>query len=294
MAITIGVDWGSSSFRAYRFDDKGQCIDSLSNGNGIKFVANGAFETVLVDHIGHWLHPGDTVLLSGMITSRNGWVESDYLDCPARLDSLMDAGRRVTMGENEYLFLPGVSQRAPADVMRGEELQLLGAVESGDEYHCVIPGTHSKWARVNSWTLEHFRSIPTGELFDVVLNHSLMGALASAGDFDEAAFCRGVMRGYESSMPISDLFTARSSVLMAQQNAQAAYHWLSGLLIGNEIREGLLMLQDTPREIRLIGSESLCRRYLDAFNILGMNAKQFDEYVTMRAYQILINQACSN
>ena len=286
--ISVAVDWGSSSFRAYRFDSKANCIDSVQSDKGIKFVASGHFESVLREQIGQWLCPGDTVLFSGMITSRNGWVESEYLPCPANLACLVEHGRRLSLADMECIFLPGVNQLAPADVMRGEELQILGALEGLGPQHFVIPGTHSKWSLIENGAVQQFRTIPTGELFDLVVNHSLMGALTRSGVFDEAAFARGVEVGHESSTPISDLFTTRSSVLMGLQRDEEAHSWLSGMLIGNEIREGRMMMETIDSTVVLIGDERLCHRYLRAFGVLGMPVELAGPDVAVSGYQKII------
>jgi len=188
----------------------------------------------------------------------------------------------------QLLFLPGVSQTEPADVMRGEELQLLGACIDQASGMYVIPGTHSKWAWIQDATIECFRSVPTGELFDLVINHSLIGAATAKGSWDESAFVDGVSRGYHRSTLVSDLFTARSRVLLGQQAGEAAYAWLSGLLIGNEIREGGELVSEAPDKLTLIGSESLCQKYRVALDHLGTASQIASGNVTLDAFRQII------
>lgn len=286
--ISVAIDWGSSSFRAYRFNADGQHIDTRQTSRGIKFINGGQFEHYLRDQIGDWINPGDQVLLSGMIGSRNGWLESDYLPCPAALDRVITSGKSLDLPDMKLLFLPGVNQLEPADVMRGEELQLLGASLVQPSGMFVIPGTHSKWAWLGDGTIERFRTIPTGELFDLVTNHSLIGAMAHKGDWDQGAFLDGVSRGYDQSTLLSNLFTTRSRVLLSQQSGEAAYAWLSGLLIGSEIREAGELVEETPNKVILIGSESLCQKYRSAIEHLGVATEVASSSVTLDAFQQII------
>jgi len=286
--ISVAVDWGSSTFRAYRFDSSGKHIDSINSACGIKFVKGRRFEATLREHIGNWVSPGDTVLLSGMITSRNGWMESDYIACPASLHDIATHGKHLQLTDLKLIFLPGVNQSNPPDVMRGEELQLLGATFAREQKIFVIAGTHSKWALVANGTIDRFRTIPTGELFDLIVRQSLVGALTEEGTENDIAFREGIESGFESTTIISDLFTTRSSVLMGQHSGGAAYHWLSGLLIGNEIREGRNMMPETTLPIVLIGSDRLCEKYSKAFELLGIAAELSGPDVTIQGFQQLI------
>lgn len=279
--IKAGVDWGSSSFRAYRFDESGRVIDTLSTALGIKFVSDdlsnqhkgiNKFEHTFLDLIGHWLEPGDTVLLSGMITSVNGWCETPYLECPVSLSAITAQMTEKQVNGISLQFLPGVCQRSPkADVMRGEELQLIGALQSREKTTMVMPGTHSKWAIAEQDSLLEFRTIATGELFDVLLNHSLIGQLATGDQWRQERFIEGVATAYHSGGIVSELFACRSGVLLNSLEALSVSSYLSGLLIGNEIREGMAITGHSEH-VTLIGNNSLCTHYRDAFQHLSLAA----------------------
>ena len=286
--IRIAVDWGSSSFRAYRFDNRCEQVDFFSSAAGIKSVSNKDFNTVLREQICHWISSGDTILLAGMITSRNGWMESDYIPCPANLNSIVSNLSRLQLPDLELLFLPGVNQSGPPDVMRGEEVQLLGAEAQHGEGLYIMPGTHSKWANVERSAVQEFRTIPTGEIFDLVVNHSLMGALTVQSSLDETAFVEGVEAGFNSSTVMSDLFSARSSVILGYQTGNRSYSWISGLLIGSEIREGRSMMPFHIQPAKLIGAAELCEKYLTAFQTIGIEALLIDADITTLGFQKII------
>ncbi len=290
--ITVGIDWGSSSFRAYRFNACAEVIDQFISSDGIKTLQPADYQSVLLSCVGRWLNTGDTVLLSGMITSRNGWLETPYLPCPLALSELLTASVSQCFKQSdlelELLFLPGAFIEQPADVMRGEELQLYGAVQNTKQL-VVLPGTHSKWALVNHGVLESFNTVVTGELFDVLINKTLIGGLASGKDHIQPVFAEGVQTGFNNNAIVSELFTARSGVLLGTLQATEVASWLSGLLIGNEIRERYQTL-DTEASILIIGSDELGTRYSQAFEQLGISAVVEARDPALSGFRKLIRQ----
>lgn len=300
--IKAGVDWGSSSFRAYRFDQHGELTDELSRPLGIREIkpASGeVFEQVLFDTLGHWLVEGDTVLLSGMITSRGGWQETPYLACPVDVSRVAREGVEKTVRAVQLRFLPGIKQEKPGpDVMRGEELQLLGASLTGERRVVVLPGTHSKWALLNGSVLDQFHTLMTGELFDVLLRQTLVGALGRSTDFHQTAFLAGVKQGFNTRTLVSDLFGLRSAVLLGHQEAGQLHSRLSGLLIGSEIREAqtLLPMPGTSADIpvALIGSDALCSLYETAFSCLGIQAARVSATAAIDGFRQVARQCRSD
>lgn len=276
--IRVGVDWGSSSFRAYCFDEHGDVIDDLTQPLGIREIVpatSAQFEDVLFNAIGHWLNQLDSILLSGMITSRTGWVETDYLECPQDVGAIASHAKELFVRGHRLLFLPGIKQSKPvADVMRGEELQLLGACITHEECVVVLPGTHSKWARMNGTTLCQFRTIMTGEIFELLRHHSLVGAIATTTTFNEEAFLLGVQQGFQTTTVLSDLFSLRSSVLLEHFDDDTVHSRLSGLLIGREIFEGQQL--HATDSVVLVGSDKLCSLYELAFKSVGITVNTFE------------------
>jgi len=285
----IIVDWGTSNFRAYRFGGDGGIAEERQAAAGILTVVDGGFEAVLLREIGDWIGPDADILLSGMITSRNGWVETPYVETPATIASLARGAveRRLANGAR-LRFLPGVAARGPSpDVMRGEEIQVFGAVGERESAVLVHPGTHCKWVRVEDGVIAGFRTFMTGEIYAVLRQHSILGRLIPPDEtgFDQLAFEEGVRRAAasESAGLLNDLFTARSAALLGALRPGEIADRLSGILIGHEVRSGLALgWSDEPP--LLFGDAALCGRYALAFDMLGGGARRGPEQATVAGF----------
>ena len=192
----IALDWGTSSFRAYLLNKDGTVQETVTAPHGILAVKDGAFDAALESHIGKW-DVKLPIMASGMITSRQGWVELPYVACPAGLQAIAAAVHLHTSKQGRKIyFVPGISTRgldgAP-DVIRGEETQVFGATEGGSE-HFVTPGTHSKWITVKDQEITGFSSYMTGEVFALLKTHSILGKLMTGEMASASAFERGVRR----------------------------------------------------------------------------------------------------
>jgi 2-dehydro-3-deoxygalactonokinase len=150
----IAVDWGTSSLRCYRLDAQGNILESRSSNQGILNVAPGQFPRVLEEQIRGWQEA--PIVMSGMVGSRQGWVEVPYVQCPAGFDEIAAKLVKVGWANREGWIVPGLSCRDTAgvpDVMSGEETQILGC---GVEGTICLPGTHSKWLEVKGGRIERF------------------------------------------------------------------------------------------------------------------------------------------
>jgi 2-dehydro-3-deoxygalactonokinase len=280
--LLVVADWGTSSLRAYLLGDGGQILDRRVEPWGILQLPERDFDAALGRITADWssVHGPLAGLASGMIGSAQGWIEVPYVDVPAGLDQL---ARGLTPVPSTLLrIVPGVAQRgAAADVMRGEETQILGAIAARPELAdslVVLPGTHSKWVRVAQARVHAFTTFMTGELFAVLRAHSILGRLArdgAGGDEDAAAFVRGVDAARGSRAGLAPLlFSARASVLVGDLAAGSSLDYLSGLLVGDEVRVGLAA-EEQPAA--LIGDPALCARYaiaLERFGVTGVPVLQ--------------------
>jgi len=277
----VAIDWGTTAARAWCVGEDGAVLAHRSVPLGIRHVRDGNFGGALaklLDGMPIGLAPR---IACGMVGSRQGWLEVPYVECPASLTALSDHLASVSL--ESLSIVPGVATRDPAgipDVMRGEETQLLGAVAPDEAgVLAVLPGTHSKWARVEHGRIVDFTTFMTGELYAVLIDHSMLGRLAGhePGRFSRDAFTQGVARGLDEGELSHDLFGARTLALTGALASDDVADWLSGLLIGRETRaarEWALRAGIDPSLVRIIGSDALAERYEIALGDAGVLAQR--------------------
>lgn len=267
----IAVDWGTSSLRAYLLDRSGAILDRRDAASGITTVKDGAFASVLAEAVAGW--PSQLlVALSGMIGSRQGWREAPYVSCPAGLPEIAAAILSIDdLAGRPAVILPGLSHRDGdgPDVMRGEETQIMGlALADG---RICLPGTHSKWARLERGRVTGFRTYLTGELFATLSDHTIIGRLMPPAEPEpvewRAGFDRGVDRAQRATGLLSALFGVRAAGLLGDLPLELLRPFLSGLLIGTEFREAAAPPDQT---LTLLGSDALVLRYGRAADRLGI------------------------
>ncbi len=296
----IALDWGTSSARAYRVDGHGAVIDERSAALGVQQVRDGAFGAALAALLGDWSTIDAPRIGCGMIGSRQGWIEAPYLACPADLDALASA--IAWAPERALAIVPGVICRGDdgiPDVMRGEETQILGALGAGQRRAlAVLPGTHSKWASFEDGRILDFATYMTGELHAVLLGHSILGRMAqapgAAGDAPGAAFDRGLARGLGSGGLAHDIFGARTLALAGELASGDVADWLSGLLIGREIRDARTWAAHRRCDagpVTVIGSDALTARYARALAQAGIAAERAPAGAAVRGLWAIASQA---
>jgi 2-dehydro-3-deoxygalactonokinase len=284
----IALDWGTSNLRASLLGAAGAVLDTRAAAAGVMAVPERRFDAALLELCGDWLaaHRGCACVASGMIGSRQGWVEAPYLECPAGLAQAARQLTAVEFGDGHRLHIvPGlrcVGRDRQTDVMRGEETQLWGA-DLGPRSCCVLPGTHSKWAWLGTDDrVDAFQTWMTGELYGLLTQHGILGRLMRfGGPFDAPAFDDGVRLGLQHHAELlHTLFAARTAGLMGQRRADALPDFLSGLLIGAEVagaRRGGAVAQVT-----LLGDGALCDRYARAMQIAGVAVQRGAAEATTR------------
>jgi 2-dehydro-3-deoxygalactonokinase len=310
-ADTILIDWGTTNARAYRLVGDKEGSDKAVCGRrrlprGIRQVPAGGFPAALAELLGPWLQDGTPpprILMSGMVGSRQGWVEASYRPCPARLADLA-ANLCPVPGLKRAHIVPGVCRGgngAAHDVIRGEEVQVFGAVADASAAVLCLPGTHSKWVRYADGALLDFATAMTGEVFQVLRSHSLLGALmpAEAAAFEDAAasgvvaeaFRLGLDRSAEPGGLLHHLFGVRAEGLFGAIPPEGLEAYLSGLLIGHEIR-AMAGLFPTADPVRLVADGALAGLYTAAFRHLGRAVEAVDvEAATIRGLTRILEQA---
>jgi 2-dehydro-3-deoxygalactonokinase len=270
----IAVDWGTTNRRAYLIDSGGKQSGEFEDGKGILSVPDGGFPAAITE-IREKL--GDKpLLLAGMVGSNRGWKEAPYVPCPATIDDVV--AKLVWVGEREAI-VPGLSfvGDGRADVMRGEEVQLLGGVAAGmvDSNALVChPGTHNKWTVLHQARIHSFRTVMTGELFSLLKEHSILADFLQAPVDDDEVFRNAARHAvFNESLP-AELFSVRASVLLGQMKKEDAASYASGLLIGTDVRIGLAV--PTGAQVVVMGRPELTRLYAAALAQANREAIELD------------------
>jgi 2-dehydro-3-deoxygalactonokinase len=277
----VAVAWGTSSFRGWLMSADGEAMAESRGGEGMLHCAGGGFAPALQHHLAK-LGASDAmpVLICGMAGARQGWAEAPYLKTPTRLDALHEGAIRID-APGDIRILPGIAQARidRPDVMRGEETQLLGVTEQNFTGLVCIPGTHSKWIRIEGGHVVEFATYMTGELFSVISQHSILAhAVETDGPSpaDSGPFREGLATAL--AMPsglTASLFRLRAAQLLGfEQRADGAAR-LSGLLIGSEIADALHR-HGRPQSLRLIGAGYLGRLYEAALAAQGLDVTTVD------------------
>ncbi|SFL92222.1 2-dehydro-3-deoxygalactonokinase [Variovorax sp. OV329] len=278
----VAIDWGTSSLRGALIDmADGRVLEEQSHARGILTVPPGGFREVFDDLFGAWMREnGAPCLISGMAGSRQGWVEAPYCPCPAGLAEVRAKVREIEPGP--IAIVPGLSDEHSGvpDVMRGEEVQIFGAMAlSGlQDGLFVLPGTHNKWARVKDGRVAGFRTYMTGEFYAILSQHSILArTIDTSAAFDEAAFLEGVSRAENGEGLLHNAFGARTLSLFERMAAGELASYLSGLLIGEELRSQSVRANG---EVVLIGSPNLTQRYALALRTLGTPSRTLGSEAT--------------
>ncbi len=268
----IAVDWGTTRRRAMLVGER-SASNEIDEGVGMSGLCRDdyAAECAAVRR-----RFGDLpILAAGMVGSRGGWSETRYVALPVGLGDL--AGQLHRIPEARVSIVPGVARYdGRRDVMRGEEVQSLGAVEAGlvpaDALVCQ-PGTHNKWITLRGGRIADFSTVITGELFAMLKKGGTIGAVMAEAPYDEGAFLAGVRRGASGTGLSALLFEARAAALVDHAPPAFTTWFVSGLLVGADVLHGL---RDAVAEIYVLGADALAERYALAIAALGATAIRVD------------------
>lgn len=300
----VGLDWGTTSCRAYLLGDGGAVLDRRLDGRGVLPLSrssenrSAAFEEELAELCGDWLRaaPGIPLLACGMVGSNQGWAEAAYRHLPVDLTERPESLTEVPTALGRLFIIPGLfkdgrddSPTDHPDVIRGEETQLLGALPGDSEAASppavvVLPGTHTKWLRLEGTLVSDFVTTMTGELFGLVMQHSIIARLAEEPPSpDLVAFDRGLDTvfaadcGAAPAAPAdvaTSLFSARTLVMAGELDPAAVKDYVSGLMIGAEVeRFARCWLGEegrTGRPVTICANAQLGSRYARALARAGV------------------------
>lgn len=288
----IVVDWGTSYLRAYlcKIEVDGTLhLNDIKHSLGVNKIA-ASFEDTLMTCILPWvnLYGKLPIFMSGQIGSSIGWKETVYLSCPISPLEIVSGCLEFECNGHFITIIPGLSCKLSNDnydAMRGEELQVLGWLQldphhSQGEYLICLPGTHTKWVLVQNGEIQLFKTAMTGELYDLLTNNSVL-IQEKSNVFDEVAFNQGAnfTLNSERGSFTHGLFSVRSKQLFGELSAAKANSYLSGLLIGSDVRaavnanEWRLELLDN---VVIIGAQQISDLFAKVLNSHGVTTSIYN------------------
>lgn len=279
----VAVDWGTSSLRGALINSEGIVLEKRAFPQGILQVAHGQFQHVFEQRFGDWMGAGTLCLISGMAGSRQGWREAPYCPCPSGFE---DIAQHLQWIEKDRIgIVPGLStwNDDTPDVMRGEEIQIFGALAAQkiQTAQFVLPGTHSKWAQVVDGKISAFKTFMTGEFYGLLSQHSILAKTCLPdAPLKKEVFIDGVMQSQKSGGLLHHAFSARSLALFEKLNPAQSSSYISGLLIGEEIKSAKADRLDDSTPLFILGNGQLTQRYGFAMEALGLSATALTDEVT--------------
>jgi 2-dehydro-3-deoxygalactonokinase len=266
----IAVDWGTTNRRAFRIEG-GTVVATERDDRGAATVAADEYDAEVA---GIRERLGDLpMLLAGMVGSNIGWRSVPYVATPAGLAEVAAAIDRI---DDRTAIVPGLSYRdgLRADVMRGEEVQLLGAIAAGlvpaDALLCQ-PGTHCKWATAAGGRISQFTTAMTGELFALLRAHGVLSRQLGHPVEPGAAFLEGVAEGAKRDLAAS-LFAIRARGVLGLADDAHAASFASGLLIGADTAARI----EAGATVHILADAALGALYASAIDALGGASHHID------------------
>jgi 2-dehydro-3-deoxygalactonokinase len=281
MKRLLAIDWGTSSLRGALIEADGRVAEVRAFARGILTVEPGGFPAVFETCFGDWMTLDARCLIAGMAGSQQGWVEAPYCPCPAGFDDV--AAHLAWVVPGRIAVVPGLSIDTGGipDVMRGEETQVFGALQLLDLQNAqlVLPGTHSKWVTVTDSKITHFSTWMTGEFYALLRQHSILSRTLPADEppADAVAFAEGVGYALRGDGLLHTAFSTRTLALFKRMVPDALPSYLSGLVIGEELRSQALTRGDS---VVIVGADALVARYEQALALLGVSCQRVGSNAT--------------
>ncbi|PKP89521.1 MAG: 2-dehydro-3-deoxygalactonokinase [Alphaproteobacteria bacterium HGW-Alphaproteobacteria-16] len=272
----VGINWGSSNFRAWRIGAEGKILDRVSMPRGVASLDRDGMRACIDELVSRWGPLGDC-WISGMIGSNIGWADAGYCEAPSSVADLAAHSLATMIRDTRVRIIPGLACTGPhggPDVMRGEEVELYGYLANsgavaGDQF-IVLPGTHSKWVHCRDGRIVDFFTSMGGEVFDRLTTQGLLSSVTDGSGTADAAFDEGCERARLSGLNLGSLlFGVRAQAVRAGLGKADAASLLRGLLIGGEVADALRLyptLADT--RVTLIGNPGLSAMFARALAAL--------------------------
>ena len=259
----IAVDWGTTSFRAYLMVNN-DVLENVETNDGMKFVQNQHFENTLVSLIEPWLDHKNKIeiLASGMVGSKQGWIEAPYQKTPCNLNNIEFISPSVKDNRFSLKIFSGVSQHNTPDVMRGEETQIAGFLYDNPNFNgsICLPGTHSKWVNIENGNIINFKTFMTGELFEIISKNSILIHSVTSNKVLKNELKMAVDEIFNNPEIFGNaLFQLRADDLINSKGSKVYKSKLSGYLLGLELVGSLELWK--KKDVILIGNPDLTELY---------------------------------
>jgi len=259
----IAIDWGTSFFRAYLIEND-QVSDSIHTKDGMKFLEKASFEKTLIKLIEPWLENNYKieVLASGMVGSKQGWIEAPYQKTPCNLNRIEFISPTIRDNRFSLKIFSGISQSNKPDVMRGEETQIAGFIFDNPKFNgsICLPGTHSKWVKIENGNIINFKTYMTGELFEIISKNSVLIHSVTSNKIKKNELIKAVDEIFEKPEIFGNaLFQLRADDLINSRGSEIYKSKLSGYLLGLELLGSLEFWK--KKDIVLIGNADLIELY---------------------------------
>jgi 2-dehydro-3-deoxygalactonokinase len=290
----VGVNWGSTNFRAFLIGADGAALDEFSAAAGIVSIDRDGMVATMNQLAARWPDRG-AVYASGMIGSNVGWTEVPYADAPAGCADLAGAAVETRIGDVPVSIVPGIACRrsfdGEPDILRGEEIELMGltTLRSADGW-VALPGTHTKWARLEQGRVVDFFTSMSGEIFDRLTAKGLLASIVAGEAVDGPVFHEGVAAGRSRRLSLgTSLFGVRAKVVRGALAKADGASYIRGLLIGSEIADAMAVYPTLgERVIPLIGNKALSRLYASALQSVGIASELVESRaVCLRGFRAL-------
>lgn len=292
----IAVDWGSTHVRAYALDQQNVLLAQTSSAQGMSSLQPQDYEGALLGLVQPWLGERKKirVLACGMVGAKQGWCEAPYRAVPCYPAD--GSGLQAVVCQDQRLevhLVAGLCQASPADVMRGEETQLLGLLGHIEEstVSVCLPGTHSKWVFLQSQQVQNFRTYMTGEFYALLSRQSMLRHSMDETHWCEPAFGQAVLEASEQPQDLLNAsFGIRARSLLQGESAGASAARLSGWLIGCELASAADYWRE-KNQVELVGADRLCQLYARALEVLGAQTRVFNpDQLTLAGLQLVHHQ----
>lgn len=285
---TIFCDWGTTNLRVYLLEYS-KVIDTFSSDNGLKKAKEIGFQNILENALTYFKLPAETpVRLSGMVGSKHGWKEAPYAETPVTIDSLSDNFVEIP-NFPDVKILGGVCHQmkdGKRDVMRGEEVQIFGILEKYPMAKTIcLPGTHAKWVECKDESIQSFSTWMTGDFFRSLSENTIFKEQISNTDFIKDALLKGLLVAKEAGPILNSIFHLRTDYLFAKVSSEEFHSYLSGFIIGSEVKEA----SKGAQEVYLCGSDRMIELYSLA---LGTFSKKVIEVPASEATVLGMSRIC--